>query len=124
MSNSSVDNQVGMQPAVSALGGKRTLASLHAEQAGCAGVSLKTMKGRGARWNISGSRRLWAGADSPVAINSSPKAQISDPRVRELADKIIESQVREIAEMKLLLQDIERSGHRASEPLPVRARQC
>ena len=56
-----------------------------------------------------------------IAINNSRKAQISDPRVRELADKIIESQVREIAEMKLLLLDIERNGERASEPLPARA---
>lgn len=39
-----------------------------------------------------------------IAINNARKAQISDPRVRELADKIIEAQVREIAEMKLLLQ--------------------
>ena len=55
-----------------------------------------------------------------IAINNSRKAQISDPRVRELADKIIESQVREIAEMKLLLQDIERNGERASKPLAAR----
>ena len=55
-----------------------------------------------------------------IAINNSRKAQISDPRVRELADKIIQSQVREIAEMKLLLQDIERNGERGSEPLPAR----
>lgn len=55
-----------------------------------------------------------------IAINNARKAQISDPRVRELADKIIEAQVREIAEMKLLLQDIDRNGERASEPLPAR----
>lgn len=55
-----------------------------------------------------------------IAINNASKAQISDPRVRELADKIIESQVREIAEMKLLLQDIERNGERARTPLPAR----
>ena len=33
-------------------------------------------------------------------------------RVRELADAIIEAQVREIAEMKLLLADIEANGER------------
>lgn len=55
-----------------------------------------------------------------IAINNARKAQISDPRVRELADKIIEAQVREIAEMKLLLQDIDQNGERGSEPLPAR----
>ncbi|QDM40793.1 DUF305 domain-containing protein [Altererythrobacter sp. TH136] len=55
-----------------------------------------------------------------IAINNSRKAQISDPRVRELADKIIESQVREIAEMKMLISDIEANGERGLEPLPAR----
>lgn len=32
-----------------------------------------------------------------IAINKAWKASISNPRVRELADEIIESQVREIA---------------------------
>ena len=35
-----------------------------------------------------------------IAINNARKASISDPRVRELADKITTSQVRESAEMK------------------------
>lgn len=56
-----------------------------------------------------------------IAINNARKASISDPRVRKLADEIIESQVREIAEMKLLLADIERSGERGSAPLPARS---
>ena len=55
-----------------------------------------------------------------IAINNSRKAHISDPRVRRLADKIIESQVREIAEMKLLIDDIERNGSRGSSDLPAR----
>jgi hypothetical protein len=55
-----------------------------------------------------------------IAINNARKAQISDPRVRELADEIIEAQVREIAEMKLLLQDIDQNGERGSTPLPPR----
>jgi uncharacterized protein (DUF305 family) len=38
-----------------------------------------------------------------IAINNARRAHITDPRVRELADKIIESQAREIAEMKLLI---------------------
>jgi hypothetical protein len=53
-----------------------------------------------------------------IAINNARKASISDPRVRELADEIIESQVREIAEMKLLLADIDRNGERGTNPLP------
>lgn len=56
-----------------------------------------------------------------IAINNARKASISDPRVRELANGIIESQVREIAEMKLLLADIERHGERGGSPLPPRS---
>jgi hypothetical protein len=58
-----------------------------------------------------------------IAINNARKASISDPRVRELADKIIESQVREIAEMKLLIADIERNGERGAAELPPRSTQ-
>jgi hypothetical protein len=46
-----------------------------------------------------------------IAINNARKAGISDPRVRALADEIIESQAREIAEMKLLIDDISRNGN-------------
>ncbi len=49
-----------------------------------------------------------------IAINSSRKASISDPRVRELADGIIKAQVLEIAEMKLLIEDIEQNGERST----------
>lgn len=56
-----------------------------------------------------------------IAINNARKASISDPRVRELADGIIESQVREIAEMKLLLADIARNGERGTAELPPRS---
>lgn len=56
-----------------------------------------------------------------IAINNARKASISDPRVRKLADQIIESQVREIAEMKLLLQDIDQSGERGAMELPARS---
>jgi hypothetical protein len=55
-----------------------------------------------------------------IAINNARKASISDPRVRKLADEIIESQVREIAEMKLLIEDIRRNGERGGAELPAR----
>ncbi|MFP7721707.1 DUF305 domain-containing protein [Lysobacter sp. A3-1-A15] len=42
-----------------------------------------------------------------IAILTSERANISDPRVRELADEIIEAQRREIAEMKALIEDLE-----------------
>jgi hypothetical protein len=47
-----------------------------------------------------------------IAINNARKADLRDPRVRELADTIISSQMREIREMKLLIDDIQRSGRR------------
>ena len=56
-----------------------------------------------------------------IAINNARKASISDPRVRELADKIIESQVREIEEMKRLIEDINRNGERGATELPARS---
>lgn len=55
-----------------------------------------------------------------IAINNARKASISDPRVRKLADGIIESQVREIAVMKLLIDDIARNGERGTTRLPAR----
>jgi len=56
-----------------------------------------------------------------IAINNAEKAHISDQRVRKLADEIIESQVREIATMKLLSADIQRNGRRGTSELPPRA---
>ena len=56
-----------------------------------------------------------------IAINNARKASISDPRVRRLADQIIESQVREIGEMKLLIESIARDGERGTTELPARS---
>ncbi len=44
-----------------------------------------------------------------IAIMTSERAHIKDPRVRELADEIIAAQVREIGEMKDLIADLERN---------------
>jgi Na+/proline symporter len=43
-----------------------------------------------------------------IAILTSERAHISDPRVRKLADGIIEAQRKEIAEMKALIEDLEK----------------
>lgn len=45
-----------------------------------------------------------------IAILTSERAEIEDPRVRELADTIIETQREEIAEMKQLIADLEKSS--------------
>ena len=43
-----------------------------------------------------------------IAILTSERAHIIDPRVRKLADGIIETQRREIGEMKALIQELEK----------------
>jgi len=50
-----------------------------------------------------------------IAILTSRRAHIQDTRVRELADSIIEAQLREIGEMEALISDLER------RPSPVDA---
>ncbi|WP_026480220.1 DUF305 domain-containing protein [Ahrensia sp. 13_GOM-1096m] len=49
-----------------------------------------------------------------IAILTSSRANISDPRVRKLADDIIEAQKNEIAEMKALIIDL--NGGQAATP--------
>ena len=51
-----------------------------------------------------------------VAILTSSRAHIRDPRVRELADDIIEAQVREIDEMKRLIDQLEAQPTPADAP--------
>src|SRR3546814_13245745 len=52
---------------------------------------------------------------------TSARAEITDPRVRKLADSIIEAKVKEIAEMELLLKDIEENGEMGDgSALPAR----
>ena len=43
-----------------------------------------------------------------IAILTSKRAKLSDPRVKELAGEIIKAQNREIAEMKSLIEDLEK----------------
>ncbi len=43
-----------------------------------------------------------------IAILTSERASMTEPRVRQLADQIIETQRREIAEMKALIDELER----------------
>lgn len=50
-----------------------------------------------------------------IAILTSERAHIRDPRVRKLADGIIEAQVREISEMKQLIADLK------ANPVPADA---
>ena len=52
-----------------------------------------------------------------IAIMTSERASLKDPRVRELAQAIIVAQRREIAEMKYLIDDIEENGPRTEERL-------
>ena len=54
-----------------------------------------------------------------IAVLTSRRADISDPRVRELANSIIDAQLREIDEMEGLIADIEANGDAAGEPAPV-----
>ena len=61
--------------------------------------------------------RSWMKAMIPhhsIAILTSEQANISDPRVRALADNIIDAQRLEIAEMKALIADLE--GGPAASP--------
>jgi hypothetical protein len=69
----------------------------------------------GALWLVRSQQTIadvaWMRAMIPhhsIAILTSERAHISDPRVRKLADGIIATQRKEIAEMKTLIEDLER----------------
>jgi FlaA1/EpsC-like NDP-sugar epimerase len=51
-----------------------------------------------------------------IAVMTSERAHIRDPRVRKLADEIIESQVREIGEMNDLIADLKQHSIPANAP--------
>lgn len=51
-----------------------------------------------------------------IAILTSERAHLRDPRTRRLAKGIMDAQRREIAEMKYLIDDIQRHGVRSNEP--------
>ena len=50
-----------------------------------------------------------------IAILTSERATLRDPRVRKLAGEIIEAQRREIEEMKALIEDLESQGGGSGE---------
>jgi len=54
-----------------------------------------------------------------IAVLTSRRAQISDPRVRDLANGIIDAQIKEIGEMERLIADIEAHGDAPGEPALV-----
>lgn len=59
-----------------------------------------------------------------IAILTSERAQIRDPRVRQLADAIIEAQLREIGEMQKLIAELKNrpvaDGAPKLQPAPAR----
>ena len=57
-----------------------------------------------------------------IAIMTSSRANISDPRVRKLADEIVYAQDKEIAEMRYLISDIASSGDAAEQKSDKQAR--
>ncbi|MDQ2078884.1 DUF305 domain-containing protein [Xanthobacteraceae bacterium Astr-EGSB] len=55
-----------------------------------------------------------------IAVLTSERAHIRDPRVRKLADQIIESQLREITEMETLVAELEKNPAVGADLPPAR----
>lgn len=55
-----------------------------------------------------------------IAVMTSDRAHIRDPRVRKLADGILEAQVREIGEMKRLIADLKQNPPAGKPDLPAK----
>jgi hypothetical protein len=53
-----------------------------------------------------------------IAVLTSERAHIRDPRVRKLADEIIRNQMEEIAQMKKLIADLEQKPPSSAARLP------
>lgn len=69
----------------------------------------------GALWLVRSQRTVedvsWMRAMIPhhsIAILTSERARLTDPRVRKLADEIVEAQRREIREMQALIRELEK----------------
>ena len=78
------------------------------------GASLWLVRSQTTVWDVSYMKAMIP--HHSIAIMTSERAHIRDPRVRRLADGIIEAQVREIDEMKQLIQDIEANPVPADKP--------
>lgn len=83
-------------------------------------VSLWLVRGQATVGDVSYMRAMIP--HHSIAILTSERAQISDPRVRELADQIIEAQRREIAEMQALINDIQANGTQSAPPAEASGR--
>ena len=84
---------------------RRVNASIVAASIGVFALALWLERGQSAVEDAS-----WMNSMIPhhsIAILTSERARLSDPRVRELADSIIATQRREIQEIKELLTDLE-----------------
>lgn len=57
-----------------------------------------------------------------IAILTSERAEIEDPRVKQLSEEIIHAQEREIAEMKRLIEELEKEEEQAKTDMQVHAK--